>query len=354
MDSSLITRHPSLVTRHSSLVTRRLSLVTCHSSLKYLVAFAALLLLFSCTGKTKPATADSDSARIVPLEFCADSAMKFVEAQCNFGARTPGSAAHDQCAAYIADAFRAYGLSVSEQRMTLQGWDGKTFPCVNITAAYKPELQARVVIASHWDSRPWADNDADSAKHRQPVMAANDGASGVAVMLELARQISTLNPAVGVDFVCFDAEDYGAPYWGKQAEDGSDWCLGSRYWAQNLPEGYRPRYGVLLDMVGGADTFFSYEYYSRQYASDVMARLWSCALSDEAKSLFKSEDGTAVMDDHVPMNQIAHIPTVDVIGHTGQGFSSTWHTTTDIPQNISARHLKAVGQTLMQMLFEEN
>ena len=314
----------------------------------------AATLLFSCQkGQNTPTDTTVDSAALVPLTFDADSAMRHIEAQCQWGPRTPGSEAHDRCADYIAAAFRAYGLEVSFQRVTLQGWDGKSFPCVNITASYKPDLKERVVICSHWESRPWADNDADSAKHHQPVLAANDGASGVAVMLEIARQIRQLNPAVGVDFVCFDMEDYGAPYWGKGADDGSDWCLGSQYWSANLPEGYRPRYGILLDMVGGADTYFRYEYHSRQYAQDIVARLWSCAVSEEAREVFRHEDGTATMDDHIPMNRIAHIPTIDVIGETGHGFSSTWHTTQDVPENISRRHLKAVGQTLLQMLYEE-
>lgn len=310
--------------------------------------------LVSCKkGQTGATDNNIDSAQLVPLTFNADSAMKHIEAQCQWGPRTPGSTAHDKCADYIANTFRSYGLDVSLQRVNLQGWDGKTFPCVNITASYKPELKQRVVICSHWESRPWADNDPDSTKHRQPVMAANDGASGVAVMLELARQMASLNPKVGVDFVCFDMEDYGAPYWGTGADDGSDWCLGSQYWAANLPDGYRPRYGILLDMVGGADTNFRYEHYSRQFAPDVVARLWSCAVSDDARELFLHEDGTAIMDDHIPMNRIAHIPTIDIVGETGSGFSSTWHTTQDTPSNISLRHLRAVGQTLMQMLFEE-
>ena len=148
-----------------------------YSKYTILLLFVALFAA-SCKDKTKPATTDSDSTRLVPLEFCADSAMKFIDAQCGFGARTPGSAAHEQCAAYIADAFRAYGLTITEQRMTLQGWDGKTFPCVNITAAYKPELQNRVVIASPWESRPWADNGPDSALSRTAATGASAAAIG--------------------------------------------------------------------------------------------------------------------------------------------------------------------------------
>ena len=315
---------------------------------------AAAMLTFSCKkGKTNTGTDNADSTQIVPLTFDSDSAMVHIEAQCQWGPRTPGSTAHDRCADYIAETFRRYGLSVAEQHVTLQGWDGKSFPCVNITASYKPEASDRIVICSHWDSRPWADNDPDSAKHREPVMAANDGASGVAVMMELARQLDKLNPSVGVDFVCFDMEDYGAPYWGTGKDDGTDWCLGSQYWAANLSQGYKPRYGILLDMVGGADTQFRYEYYSRQFAPDIVAQVWSCAISEEAKEVFRHEDGTAAMDDHIPMNRIAHIPTIDIIGETGNGFSSTWHTVSDTPANISRKHLKAVGQTLLQKLYEE-
>ena len=323
-------------------------------SFKFLTTALAVGLvgLTSCKSKQQNDAVKPD-AELAKVQFNADSAYQYIVDQCDFGARVPNSEAHDRCADYIVKAFKRFGLTVNEQKTTVKGWDGKMLQCNNITASYKPELRERIVICSHWDSRPWADADPDSSKHHEPVMAANDGASGVAVMMELARQIHQLNPSVGVDFVCFDSEDYGAPYWGPQTKDENDWCLGSQYWANNLPKDYKPRYGILLDMVGGDDAQFKFEYYSMQYAQNVVAKVWSAAQSVVADNYFLQQDGTAVTDDHIPMNRIANIPTIDIISDNGNGFSRTWHTTMDTPQNISRETLKAVGQTLVQTLFEE-
>lgn len=311
-----------------------------------------LISLTSCKSKQQPDAVKAD-AELAKVQFNADSAYQYIVDQCSFGPRVPNSEAHDRCAAYIVNAFKRFRLTVSEQKTTVKGWDGKMLKCNNITASYNPENHDRIVICSHWESRPWADADPDSSKHHQPVMAANDGASGVAVMMELARQIHQLKPSIGIDFVCFDAEDYGAPYWAPQTKDESDWCLGSQYWAKNLPKGYKPRYGILLDMVGGDDAQFKFEYYSMQYAQNIVAKVWSAAQNVGADNYFMGQDGTAVTDDHLPMNRIANIPTIDIISDNGNGFSRTWHTTMDTPQNISRETLKAVGQTLVQTLFEE-
>ena len=202
--------------------------------MKYpLLAALALTVLSmgSCKNRktSAPAEGDADTVALTQVKFQADSAYAHVEAQCAFGPRVPDSEAHRACADYIVNRFKQYGLQVTEQKADLKAWDGKVLHSRNIIAAYRPEATERILLCAHWDSRPWADADPDSANHRKPVMAANDGASGVAVLLELARLMPQLNPAVGVDFICFDSEDYGAPYWAedKAPHDGSDWCLGS-------------------------------------------------------------------------------------------------------------------------------
>lgn len=325
---------------------------------------AATLLLAGAGGFTacknnKSATTDNSAPEVhlTPVAFSADSAFAHVEAQCAFGPRVPNSAAHKACGDYIAARFRQYGLTVTEQRQTFTGWDGKRLDGRNIIASYKPEAGERVVIAAHWDSRPWADADPDTTRHREPVMAANDGASGIAVMLETARLISRLAPAVGVDFVCFDMEDYGAPYWGTADDNGKDWCLGSQYWAeQAVATGYRARYGVLLDMVGGRDARFCFEGFSSRYAEPVMRRIWDTAERVGAGHLFLKQDGGYATDDHLPMNEVAGIPTVDIIpfiADAEHSFGATWHTTSDTPENISRENLRLVGQTLLQLLSEE-
>lgn len=326
-------------------------------------ALAAALLLSAGSGLTAcknntsaTAEAATDSVQLTPVKFSADSAFAAVKAQCDFGPRVPNSPAHEACGDYIAARFRAYGLTVTEQRRTFMGWDGKRLDGRNIIASFNPDAPERVLIAAHWDSRPWADADPDSTLHRQPVMAANDGASGVAVMLEVARLLPELKPAVGVDFVCFDVEDYGAPYWGTPDPNGRDWCLGSQYWAeQAAATGYRARYGVLLDMVGGRDARFCYEGFSKRYAEGVMYRIWQTAAAVGASSLFAAQDGGYATDDHLPMNEVAGIPTVDIIPYVPgeHSFGATWHTTHDTPDNISPENLRLVGQTLLQLLSEE-
>lgn len=312
-----------------------------------------LVFLGSCKSGNSAGgpVAEIDAA---PVEFSADSALSLIRQQCSFGARVPGTEAHSRCGDWIVESFSSLGLEVSEQKATVKAWDGKMLSCRNITARWNPEAKRRVAIFTHWESRPWADQDPDSTRHRDAVMAANDGASGVAVMLEVARLLGELKPAVGVDFVCFDVEDYGAPYWGPSDTNEDSWCLGSKYWSTHLPEGYvKPEYGVLLDMVGGMNTHFRYEYNSRRYAEDIVARVWAAARNAGAEDYFIADDGLATIDDHVPVNQNAGIPTIDVIGDSGNGFPATWHTVSDTPENISADVLKAVGQTLLQLLYEE-
>lgn len=328
------------------------------------VIFLSFLLLLSvaltgCKNQNQASAGqETDTIAVTQVQFNADSAYASVVAQCDFGPRVPGSAAHDRCGDYIVSRFKALGLSVSEQRTDQKAWDGKVLHTRNIIAAYRPELADRIIICTHWESRPWADADPDSSLHREPVMAANDGASGVAVMLEVARKLEELKPELGIDFICFDSEDYGMPYWADTDDvaDGSDWCLGSQYWAAHphVP-GYKARFGILLDMVGGRDARFCFEGISMRYASEVMVHVWDAAERAGASQLFLAEQGGYAQDDHVPMNEVAGIPTIDIIPYVEgeHTFGATWHTTQDTPENISRETLKGVGQTLLQFLSEK-
>lgn len=318
-----------------------------------------LLALGSCKNqKTASESDQTDTIAVTRVRFNADSAFASIEAQCAFGPRVPNSTAHQKCGDYIVGRFKSLGLQVTEQKVDLKAWDGNILHSRNIIASYLPEATDRIVIATHWESRPWADADPDSSKHHEPVMAANDGASGVAVMIEVARQLAQLKPSIGIDFVCFDSEDYGAPYWAQDRapQDGSDWCLGSQYWAHHPhKDSYKARYGILLDMVGGQDARFCYEGVSMRYARDVMVRTWDAAQRVGAGNLFLQQEGGWAQDDHVPMNEIAGIPTIDIIPfvegeHT---FGVTWHTVNDTPAHISKETLKGVGQTLLQLISEE-
>lgn len=331
-----------------------------HGGLLLLLAAA---LMAACGGSKKT---QSEAATPVGPDFSADSAYSFCEQQCSFGPRTMNSAAHEDCARWIAGKFGSYGLQVTEQKAELKGYDGTMLRSTNIIASLRPELHDRIMICAHWDSRPWADNDPDTANWHKPVMAANDGASGVAVMLELARLLAgaaaadpasaTLSPQLGVDFICFDAEDWGVPQWSDAPDDSDSWALGAQYWAANPHvEGYKPRFAILLDMVGGQGARFFRELYSKRYAPQVVGTVWQAAQVVGYGSYFPQSDGGMITDDHVPVNQVAGIPCIDIIPYypdcEASSFGPTWHTVGDDMQHIDPNTLKAVGQTLVQVLF---
>lgn len=327
---------------------------------KFFLAFALsflLIFLVSCKSDkaSNVAAADNNADSLIIPQFCADSAMLSIETQCAFGPRILGSKAHDDCADYIEQAFKAQNLDVTRQEADFTLYNGERFRGCNIIAAYKPEFTERILICAHWDSRPWADNDPDPANHHTPVLAANDGASGIAVMLEIARLLKTQNPEVGVDFICFDAEDAGVPEWETNFSGNEQltWCLGSQHWANN-PHRTDFRFGILLDMVGAKDAKFYKELFSQRYASGVIAHVWNAAREAGYSSVFVDEDGGGITDDHLPLNSIAQVPTIDIIPYypnMEHSFGPTWHTVSDTPANIDLGTLKAVGQTLLQVIY---
>lgn len=304
-------------------------------------------------------------AKVNPVgpSFNADSAYAFTKAQCDFGPRDMNSRGHDLCGEWIVSKFKEYGCKVTTQTAMLAGYDGTKLRSRNIMASINPEATTRILLCAHWDSRPWADNDPDSANWRKPILAANDAASGVAVMLELARIIGkskdekAFNKQLGIDFVCFDAEDWGTPQWADVADNADSWALGAQYWSKNLPQGYKARYGILLDMVGGVGAKFYREGMSMQYAPEIVKKVWRAAREVGFGSYFPKEDGGVITDDHVPVNQFAKIPTIDIIPYYADcqqsSFGPTWHTLADNMENIDKNTLKAVGQTLVQVIYKE-
>ena len=290
--------------------------------------------------------------------FIADSAMAYCQAQCDFGPRTMNSKAHDLCEEWIINKFKGFGLEVETQKADLTGWDGTKLHSTNIIARFNPQAERRILICAHWDSRPWADNDPDSTNWHKPVLAANDGASGVGVMLEVARLLQNdTTLAIGVDLVCFDAEDYGTPQWAEKNEDSENtWALGAQYWAKNLPENYKPQFGILLDMVGGQGAKIYQEQNSIRYAASIVDKVWSAARHAGFSSVFANEVGGGVTDDHIPVNE-AGIPTVDIIPFypdcRQSSFGPTWHTINDDMEHLDINTLKAVGQTLIQVIYSE-
>ena len=319
---------------------------------KIFISLLVLTLLCACKQPTPPVKAEVKAPVEVPV-FSADSAYLYTKTQVDFGARVPNTKAHEACADYLIAQLKRFGAKVTAQRADLTAFDGTVLKSVNIIGAYKPEAEQRIVLFSHWDSRPWADNDPDPANHKKPVMAANDGASGVGVLLEIARQLSKSAPGIGVDVIFLDSEDYGQV--GGTNEDS--WCLGTQYWAKHPHEqGYTARYGILLDMVGAPNAVFYREQASEYYAKSVVDAVWAQAESLGFGQYFKNAQGGSITDDHIYVNKLAGIPCIDIIHYdpnSSTGFGEYWHTIHDTMDNVDKNTLNAVGTTLLHVIFNE-
>ncbi|MDD2512301.1 MAG: M28 family peptidase [Proteiniphilum sp.] len=309
----------------------------------------------SCQSGKKAAVAEVYQPQS-PL-FDADSAYRFVEEQVAFGPRVPGTPAHEACGDYLAAKLTAFGAQVTEQQSDVTHYDGRKLPMRNIIGSYSPEKETRVLLFAHWDSRPFADEESEEARQRQPIAGADDGASGVGVLLEIARQLQQQLPEIGVDLIFFDLEDWGQPSFERQQTKGDWWCVGSRYWAkQPHVENYRAKYGILLDMVGAANATFMKEGYSLQYASGIVERVWSIARKLGYGNYFPVQQGGYITDDHLSVNEMKRAPSIDIINlkrDTRTGFAPYWHTLNDDMRNIDRNTLKATGQTVLEVLYTE-
>ncbi len=301
----------------------------------------------SASASDSSADADAAEKNVAVPSFFADSAYLYLKRQMDFGPRVPNSEAHRRCADWLVAELRRHGAEVIEQKADLKAFDGTTLHARNIFGSFNPDMQNRLLLLAHYDTRPWADEDPDPANHKKPVPGANDGASGVAVLLEAARAFAAQNPGKGIDILFVDAEDYGT----KGDEDS--WALGAQYFANNpIKEGYRPAEAVLLDMVGGRNATFPAEYFSRQAAPVLDDRFRAAAARAGHAEIFPQRMGGAITDDHVQLiNQ--GIPAIDIIEYIPeQGFNPTWHTVADDLPAISKETLGAVGESLMHFIYE--
>jgi hypothetical protein len=325
-----------------------------HSPLSALLLLSFVFCSCNKANNSNPEPQKKDSVTVKVPDFNGDSAYSYVDKQVSFGPRIANSKAHNACGDYLIKEMERFGAVVTVQKVDLVSFEGKTLKARNIIASYNPECKTRILFVSHWDCRPWSDNDPNPANHNKPVDGANDGASGVGVLMEIGRQLQMQKASVGIDILFTDMEDYGEPefYQGKKSEDS--WCLGTQYWAKNphVP-GYHARYGVLLDMVGAPNATFPKESYSINYAGYLVDKIWNEAQSLGYGQFFVNKTGGAITDDHVPINQIIGIPTIDIIHFDDNGFGSYWHTQDDTMKNVDKNTLKAVGQTLLSIIYKE-
>ncbi|SFH40507.1 Peptidase family M28 [Pedobacter insulae] len=314
----------------------------------------SLMVLIGCNSDQQQESTKEEQKMVALMspDFNADSAFAYVKAQVDFGPRIPSTPAHSKCAKYLEQKLQSFGGEVFIQEAPVKTYDGKTHQLKNIIAAFYPEKKQRVLITAHWDARPFSDQDMDEASRDKAFDAANDGASGVAVVLEMARQIQMKQPNVGVDFILWDIEDYGKS--NDETEKETTWCIGSQYWYRNPPvKGYKPLYGINLDMVGGESAQFAMDEVSRQYAPQVVQKVWSIASEIGYSNYFVNLNSGSLIDDHYWVNQ-AGIPCIDIIHFTdATGFYKNWHTQLDNLNNIDRNTLKAVGQVVLETIYRE-
>ena len=326
-----------------------------------IILFLTAFVTFSCSeNKTEKKSIsikkEEPKAKIKVPDFNSDSAYKYVEKQVEFGPRVPNTPAHEKCAKFLVAKLKTFSSNVEIQKFKVKAYNSEILNGKNIIASFNPETKNRVILCAHWDSRPYADHDPDKNNHNTPIDGANDGASGVGVLLEIARQLSIDPPPIGIDIILFDVEDYGEPQ--DYVTDKQDnWCLGSQYWSRNphIPY-YSANYGILLDMVGGYDPTFTLEMTSMYYAPDIMKKVWETAHNIGYRDYFLYEQTGALIDDHLYINQIIKIPTIDIVQYdpnTNSHFFEHWHTIDDNIECIDKETLKIVGQTVLTVIYKE-
>jgi len=314
--------------------------------MRQLLTLVLLVFLTACANKQPGPEKKTEPSTSVPV-FDGKRAFAYLVTQTDFGPRVANTPAHEKCLTYLYSELKQFADTVWLQPFTHKGYEGTFLRFTNVIASFNPangRTSRRIILCAHWDSRPWADQDTLAKNRAKPVPGANDGASGVAILLEIARQMKTTPPPIGVDVVFFDGEDYG------RSRDLDNFLLGSRYFAKNKPAGFNPDFGILLDMVGDAQLEIPKEANSLQFAPDVVDLIWSTARG-LGITTFIDAPGETVYDDHLPLNE-AGIRTIDLIDFNYPDESNRyWHTVEDTPDKCSPESLEDVGSVLLHVLY---
>jgi len=299
--------------------------------IKIILTISTIIVLSSCNNA-------------VP-KFDKGNAFRYLVEQCEFGPRNPGSNGYKQCLDYLQKTLVGFADTVLLQPFVLDDLvDEKSYDLTNIIARFKVDEPEQLLIGAHWDTRPWADEDPVPEKRNDPIIGANDGASGVAVILELARILNASPPPIGITLVLFDGEDMG------RSGTPKSYAQGSLAFAKDLPI-EKPDEAIILDMIGDAELHIPIERYSYQQNRQLVKKLWSLAkvLSLDA---FESRIEYSIYDDHVPLWTEAKIPAVDIIDFNyPNSYTNYWHTTQDLPEHCSAESLGQVGTLLVHYIY---
>ena len=320
-----------------------------------LLTCVAIVLLIAGCNKEQPkddlqsgtrSTSTPPQRMIQIPKFNGAKAFDLLVRQTKFGPRNPGSSGHAACLEFLTGEMRRYADTVKLQEFNYTGYQNERFPLTNIIGSFNPAATSRVLLCAHWDSRPRADNDEDKKRWNEPILGANDGASGVAVLLELASMFRQSPPPIGVDLALWDGEDYG------KEGDLDRYLIGSKYFAAHKPADYTPRFGILLDMIGDKFLDIPKEQHSVEYAPDIVDLVWRTA-RELGFPQFVDETGELITDDHLPLNEVG-IKTIDLIDFDYPDPSNRfWHSHNDIPENCSAESLEAVGTVLTHVIYTQ-
>lgn len=325
--------------------------------MKRILFFSVLAVLFfvGCTSDTTDHNIPPPPPKkphVAGPAFNADSAFKSVKEQVAFGPRVPGTKAAMECADYFTNRLKAYGLTVIPQTTTgMTAIDSRMVTIRNILAQFHPERKDRILLLAHWDTRAFADDDPDTTKRKMTFDGADDGASGAAVLLEIARILQQKDPGIGVDLLFSDAEDGGL----NGGNSADTWCLGTQYWTQNAPKNYTARFGILLDMVGGKNATFPKEGTGIYFAKGVVDKVWAAAAGLGYSNVFIDQTIGETIDDHLYVNQNLRIPTIDIVHYDMQNFKyPAWHhTTQDNLDIIQPATLRMVGEVVVDVIYNE-